>query len=69
MRLLFQQSFCLFLLWLLMAQTQYQSMGWGCEAILPQGKGLHNLQKSRKIVMIYKIDELILSKRSLKKVQ
>ena len=54
MWLLFQQSYCLFLRWVLMVQTQYQNMGKGCEGILPQGKGLQNLRKLRKEVVIYK---------------
>ena len=37
-----------------MVQTQYQNMGKGCEGILPQGKGLQNLRKLRKEVVIYK---------------
>ena len=67
MRLLFQQSCCLW--WLLMAQTKYRNMGKGCEGILPQGKGLHNSRMLRKLVAIYKTHKLILSKKSLKKVQ
>ena len=43
-------------------------MGQGCEGILPQGKGLHNSRKLRKLVAIYKTYKLILSKNSLKKV-
>ena len=69
MRLLFQQSYCLLLRCLLMAQTQYRNMGKGCEGILPQSKGLHNSRKLRKVVTIYKIDKLIFSKKSLKKVE
>ena len=68
MHLLFQQSYCLFLRWLLIAQTQYRNMGKGCEGIFPQGKGLHNSQKLRKVEVIYKTDKLILFKKSLKKV-
>ena len=48
MRLLFQQSYCLFLWWLLMAQTQYWNRGKSCEGIFPQGKGLHNSRKLKK---------------------
>ena len=44
-------------------------MGKGCEGILPQSKGLHNSRKLRKVVTIYKIDKLIFSKKSLKKVK
>ena len=51
------------------AQTRYRNMGKGCEGIFPQGQGLHNSRKLRKVVAIYKTDKLILSKRSLKKVQ
>ena len=40
-------------------------MGQGCEGILPQGKGLHNSRKLRKLVAIYKTYKLILSKNSL----
>ena len=36
-----------------------------CEGILPQSKCLRNSQKLRKIVVIYKKDKLILSKKSL----
>ena len=43
-------------------------MGKGCEGIIPQGKGLHNSRKLRKVVAIYKTDKLILFKKSLKKV-
>ena len=71
MRLLFQQSYCLLLWWLLMAQTQFWNMTKGCEGILPQGvrkeSSLHNSRKLRKVVAIYKTDQL-LSKKSLKKV-
>ena len=42
-------------------------MDKGCEGVLPQGKGLHNLRKLQ-VVAIYKTDKLILSKKSLKKV-
>ena len=69
MRPLFQQSYCLFLWWLLMAQTQYRNMGNGFEGILPQGKGLRSSQKLRKKVKIYKTDKLILFKKSLKNYQ
>ena len=51
-----------------MVQTQYQNMGKGCEGILPQGKGLQNLRKLRKEVVIYKTDKLILPNKSLKEV-
>ena len=51
-----------------MAQTQYRSMGKGCEGILPQGKGLHNSRKLRKVVAVYKTDKLTLFIKSLKKV-
>ena len=37
----------------------------GCEGILPQGKGLYNSQKFRKLEEIYKTNRLILSKKSL----
>ena len=56
MRLLFQQSYCLFLWLLLIAQTQYRNMGKGCEGILLQGKGLSNPRKLRKVVAICKTD-------------
>ena len=52
MWLQFQQSYCLFLWWVLMAQTQYQNMDKKCEGILPQGKSLHNSRKLRKAVAI-----------------
>ena len=68
MRLLFQQSYCLFLRWILMAQTQCRNMGKGCEGIFRQGKDLRNSQKLGKVVVIYKTDMLILFKNSLKKV-
>ena len=68
MWLLFQQSYCLFLRRVLMVQTQYQNMGKGCDGILPQGKGLQNLRKLRKEVVIYKTDKLILSNKSMKEV-
>ena len=68
MWLQFQQSYCLFLWWVLMAQTQYRNMDKGCKEVLPQGKGLHNSRKLRKAVAIYKTGKLILSKKSLKKV-
>ena len=46
-------------------------MAKGCEEILPQGKGLHNSRKLRKLVAIYKTDKLILfqkvSEKSTKK--
>ena len=51
-----------------MAQTEYRNMGKVCEGSLPQGKGLHSSRKLRKVVAIYKIDRLIISKKSLKKV-
>ena len=54
MRVLFQQFYCLSLWWLLMAQTQYQNMGKGCEGVFPQGKGLHNSRKLGKVVAIFK---------------
>ena len=68
MRLLFQQSYCLLLWCLLMAQTQYRNMSKGYEGMLPLDKGLHNSRKLRKVEAIYKTDKLILSKKSLKKV-
>ena len=68
MQLLFQKSYCLFLWWVLMAQTQYRNMDKGCEGILPRGKGLQNSQKLRKEVAIYKSRKLIISIKSLKKV-
>ena len=68
MWLQFQQSYCLFLWWVLMAQTQYRNMDKGCEGILPRGKGLQNSQKLRKEVAIYKSRKLIISIKSLKKV-
>ena len=40
-------------------------MDKGCERVLPQGRGLHNSRKLRKVVAIYKTDKLILSKNSL----
>ena len=52
MWLQFQQSYSLFLWWVLIAQTQYRNMGKSCEGILPQGKGLHNSRKLRKAVAI-----------------
>ena len=69
MRLLFQQSYCLLLWWLLVAQTQYGNIDKSCEGILPQSKGLHNSRKFRKVVAIYKTDKLIFSKNSLKRYQ
>ena len=68
MRLLFQQPYCLFLWWLLTAKTQYRNIGKGCERTLPQGKGLHNSRKLRKVVAIYQTEKWILSKKSPKKV-
>ena len=68
MWLIFLQSYCLFLWWVLMAQTQYRNMDKGCEGILPRGKGLQNSQKLRKEVAIYKSRKLIISIKSLKKV-
>ena len=68
MRLLFQQSYCLLLRRLLMAQTQYRNMGKGCEGILPQIKGLHSSRKLRKVVTIYEADKLVFSKKSLNQV-
>ena len=68
MWLQFQQSYCLFLWWVLMAQTQYRNMDKGCEGTLPQGKGLRNSRKLRKAVAICKTAKLILSNKSLKKV-
>ena len=52
MWLQYQQSYCLFLWWVLMAQTQYRNMDKSCERILSQGKGLQNLWKLRKAVAI-----------------
>ena len=43
-------------------------MDQDCEGIFPQGKGLHNSRKLRKVVAIYKSDKLILYKKYLKKV-
>ena len=68
MGLLFQQSYCLFLWWVLMEQTWYQNMDKRSEGILPQGKCLQNSRKLRKAVAIYKAGKLILSNKSLKKV-
>ena len=68
MWLLFQESYCVFLWWFLMAQTQYRNMDKSCEGILPKGKGLHNSRKLRKAVAIYKTGKLMLSSKSLKKV-
>ena len=66
---LFQQYYCLFLWWVLMAQTRYRNMDKeGCEVTLPQGKGLRNSRKLRKAVAICKTAKLILSNKSLKKV-
>ena len=48
----FQQSYCLFLWWALMAQTQYRNMDKRCEGILFQGKDLHNWRKVRKAAAI-----------------
>ena len=42
--------------------------GKGCEGMIPQGKGVENSRKLRKIEEIHKTDKLILSKKSLKKV-
>ena len=52
MWLQFQQSYCLFLWWVLMAQTWYRNMDKRYERILPQSKGLHNSRKLRKVVAI-----------------
>ena len=52
MWLQFQQSYCLFLWWVLMVQTQYRNMDKRCEEILPKGKRLHNSWKLRKAVAI-----------------
>ena len=52
MWLQFQQSYRLFLWWVLMAQTQYWNMDKNCEGILPQGKDLPNSRKLRKAVAI-----------------
>ena len=52
MWLQFQQSYRLFLWWVLMAQTQYWNMDKSCEGILPQGKDLPNSRKLRKAVAI-----------------
>ena len=52
MWLQFQQSYCLFLWWVLMTQTQYQNTDKRCEGILPQGNGLHNSQMLKKAVAI-----------------
>ena len=52
MWLQFQQSYCLLLWWVLMAQTQYRNIDKRWEGILPQGKGLHNSQKLRKALAI-----------------
>ena len=49
-----------------MAQTQYRNIGKGCEGILPQGKGPRSSRKLGKVVVIYKTDKFILSKKSLK---
>ena len=68
MGLLFQQSYCLFLWWVLMEQAWYQNMDKRSEGILPQGKCLQNSRKLRKAVAIYKAGKLILSNKSLKKV-
>ena len=51
-----------------MAETQYWSMGKGCEGTLPEGESFHNSRKLRKVAAIYKTDKQILSKKSLKKV-
>ena len=52
MWLQFRQSYCLLLLWVLIAQTQYRNMDKNCEGILKQGKDLHNSRKLRKAVAI-----------------
>ena len=61
-------TYCLFLWWVLMAETQYQNMGKDCKGILLQGKGLHNSRKLRKTVAIDKAGKLIIYNKSLKKV-
>ena len=63
-QLIFQQTYSLFLWWLLITQTDYQNIEKGC-GILPQGKGFLNSRKLIKVVAVYKTDQLILSKKSL----
>ena len=41
-QLLFQQTYSLFLGWLLVARTEYRNMDKCCEEIPGQGKDLHN---------------------------
>ena len=70
MWLQFQQSYCLFLWWVLMTQTQYRNIDKRCEGILPQGKGLHNSQKLRKALAIKLANQffpVILWRKYLKK--
>ena len=63
MRLLFQQTYSLLLIPMTPnCANTISKHGQGCEGIFPQGKGLHNSQKLRKVVAIYKTDKLILSK-------
>ena len=49
--------------------SQYRNIGKGCEGILPQSNDLHNSRKLRKVSAIYKVDKLMLSKSSVKKVR
>ena len=58
-QLMFQQTYFLFLRWLLFLQTQYQNMTKSCEDIVRQIKNLRNL---RKVVAICKMNKLVLSK-------
>ena len=46
-----QQSYSLFLWWLLRPETQYGNMGESCEGILLQGEILYNTWKLRKAVI------------------
>ena len=59
----FQQTYPLFLEWLLIAQTQYRNMDKGCKEIHLQGKKLCNSWKLRKVVAIYKKNKLAFSKK------
>ena len=62
-----QQSYCLFLWWVLMAQTQHWNMDKVWTGIFPQGKGLHNSRNLKKEVAIYKTGKLILWRKYRKK--
>ena len=62
-QLLFQQTYSLLFGWLLIAQTEYESRDKGCEDIPRQSKDFGHSRKLTKVVAIWKLNKLVLSKK------